>query len=194
MYKSELRKEFKRRRQSLTATELSAASQRIAARFFEEIDLSEVRTLHTFIRIPKFNEVDTSNIYFRIWQQLRGIATFAPRCDAETGELTSIEFDAETPLVENGWNVREPASGNTAEPEELDIILVPLLCFDLFGHRVGYGKGFYDSFLSRCRGDSLKVGLSGFPPVEMIRDVSEKDVPLDICITPARTYRFGPPN
>lgn len=194
MYKSELRKEFKRKRQSLTPAELSAASQHIAACFFDEIDLSEVRTLHTFIRISKLNEVDTSNIYFRIWQQQRGITTFAPRCDLETGEMISAEFDAETPLLENEWGIREPAPGYTADPEELDIILVPLICFDLFGHRVGYGKGFYDRFLSRCRKDSLKIGLSVFPPVEMIRDVSENDMPLDVCITPERTYRFGAPN
>ena len=55
---------------------------------------------------------------------------------------------------------------------------------------MGYGKGFYDVFLSECHPDTLKIGLSFFEPEEAIEDVFEQDVTLDYCITPNRVYEF----
>ena len=48
------------------------------------------------------------------------------------------------------------------------MVFVPLLAFDKAGNRVGYGKGFYDLFLSECRQDVIKVGLSFFEAEEEI--------------------------
>ena len=64
-------------------------------------------------------------------------------------------------------------------PSEIDVVLVPLLCSDGQGYRVGYGKGFYDRFLVKCRPDCRKIGLSYFPPVDRIEDVTESDVKMD---------------
>ncbi len=191
MKKAELRKLYLAKRLSLSPAAVATASGQIAERYFNEIDHRKVKRLHTFIRIPKFNEFDTSNIYFRLWRERFAVETFAPRIDAESGEIENIEFDADTPMLENAWGIREPAGNEKAEPEEFDLVIVPLLCFDLAGHRVGYGKGFYDRFLGRCRSDCIKLGVSLFPPIEKIDDVHPGDVPLDICITPDRTYRFG---
>jgi 5-formyltetrahydrofolate cyclo-ligase len=66
----------------------------------------------------------------------------------------------------------------------IDLVIVPLVCVDKSGHRVGYGKGFYDRFLKQVRTDCVKVGLSYFEPVERIDDVHEGDVRLDFVITP----------
>jgi 5-formyltetrahydrofolate cyclo-ligase len=55
---------------------------------------------------------------------------------------------------------------------------------------VGYGKGFYDRFLKKCRSDSLKIGLSFFPGEEKIEDLSEADFQLTHCVTPDRIYEF----
>lgn len=191
MTKSELRKAYLEKRRALSPGEVAAMSARIAERFFAEIDLASVRVLHTFIRIPKFNEFDTSNIYFRIWHDRLDITTCSPRIDKGSDELESFAFDQETEFVESSWGIREPAGTETVEPEEIDLVVVPLLCFDENGHRVGYGKGYYDRFLARCRPDCLKVGVSLFPPVETIEDIHSADVPLDICITPDRNYRFA---
>ena len=58
------------------------------------------------------------------------------------------------------------------------------------GHRVGYGKGFYDKFLSECKPDAIKIGLSFFEPEELITDVFESDVKLDYCVTPNSIHAF----
>ena len=68
-------------------------------------------------------------------------------------------------------------------------VFVPLLAFDESGSRIGYGKGFYDRFLSKCRPDSVKIGLSFFQSEPKI--IHENiDFPLDYCITPKKIYTF----
>jgi 5-formyltetrahydrofolate cyclo-ligase len=64
------------------------------------------------------------------------------------------------------------------------------LCFDLRGFRVGYGKGFYDRFLKKCRADCKKIGLSFFEPVKEISDIEEFDVALNFAVTPQEIYNF----
>ena len=108
-----------------------------------------------------------------------------------TGEIESISLFPDTQFNENRWGVREPADGEAIDAAKLDLVIVPLLCVDSVGHRVGYGKGFYDRFLKNCRPDCLKIGLNYFPPFKQIFDIADHDIPLDACVTPERTYRFG---
>lgn len=189
MNKSDLRKLYLEKRKSLPVSALSEKSGQIANRFFENIDLSGARVLHTFIPIRKFNEIDTSMICYRIWRDMPSIVTAAPRMVRTSGDIESVRFDQDTVWAENSWGIREPSGGESVEARSIDLVIVPLLCFDEAGHRVGYGKGIYDRFLAECRPDCRKVGVSYFPPVESIDDVNDTDVRLDICVTPNRTFR-----
>jgi 5-formyltetrahydrofolate cyclo-ligase len=67
---------------------------------------------------------------------------------------------------------------------------VPLVIVDSGGNRIGYGKGFYDRYLSSCRTETVKIGFSFFEPVGLIKDINQFDVPLNLCITPLRIYEF----
>src|SRR6185369_10787907 len=117
------------------------------------------------------------------------VRTVAPVVDIEADLIESVEFTPLSELVENRWGIREPI-GKVVPPEDIDLVLVPLLCFDRAGHRVGYGRGFYDRLLASVRTDCLKVGLSYFPPVESIDDAGEYDVRLDACVMPDSVMRF----
>jgi 5-formyltetrahydrofolate cyclo-ligase len=55
---------------------------------------------------------------------------------------------------------------------------------------VGYGKGFYDRFLSECNPETIKIGLSFFDAEELIEGVFENDVKLDYCVTPNTVFSF----
>jgi len=70
------------------------------------------------------------------------------------------------------------------------LALIPLLAFDQHGYRVGYGKGYYDKFLSQCREDVVKIGLSFFEPVDNIDDINQFDISLNYCVTPQQVYEF----
>ena len=168
----------------LSHEERTKKSQKIADQFFEDFDLSKIDFLHCFIAIEKFNEIDTMLIFRRLWAEFPHITAVVPRVDFETGEMQHLKFTPETELVKNVWEIHEPSHDEFIETDKLDMILVPLLCFDSVGHRVGYGKGFYDKFLSRCRRDCIKVGLSYFPPVEEIADTHPGDMRLDCIVTP----------
>ena len=105
-------------------------------------------------------------------------------------ELEHYLLTDQTPLKENRRGIPEPVSGIKIKPEQIDIVFVPLLIFDLKGHRVGYGQGYYDRFLAQCGAKTVKVGLSFFDPVPEIKDVNAYDVPLDHCLTPGEAYHF----
>jgi 5-formyltetrahydrofolate cyclo-ligase len=190
MHKSELRKIYLEKRASLSPAEVAAASREIADRFFKNVDLPPGCVLHTFIRIGRFNEIDTSMIYYRLWRDRPDVAIAAPRTDLDTGEIESIAFDASSDWKENRFGIREPAGGKFIEPSDVDVVIVPLLAFDTKGHRIGYGKGIYDRFLARCRPDCVRAGLSLFPPVEEIQGIIETDIALDLCLTPAAVFQF----
>ena len=72
----------------------------------------------------------------------------------------------------------------------MDVVFVPLLAFDEKGHRVGYGKGFYDRFLSQCKPEIIKIGLSFFEAEKEISYSGKNDIMLDHCITPNEIYSF----
>ncbi|HEX8247920.1 MAG TPA: 5-formyltetrahydrofolate cyclo-ligase [Pyrinomonadaceae bacterium] len=188
MLKAELRKIYLVRQKSLSAEERGEKSRRIAARFFHDFDLRKIRYLHCFLPIEKFAEIDTKPIFRHLWRDFPQIETLAPRVDFHAGEMENLKFAPETELVQNAWQIDEPAHDESVETEKIDLVLVPLLCFDRRGFRVGYGKGFYDRFLSRCRKDCLKIGLSYFSPVDEIGDAHDGDVKLDYCVTPERVF------
>lgn len=188
MKKTELRQIFLARRKALGPDALQEKSRRINGRFFANFDLSKVRSLHVFISIEKFHEVDTSLIIGEVWTRFPRIKVVAPRIDQQKGEIESVPYRSDTKLTENGWGIREPAGPALTDAHAIDLVLVPLICFDDFGHRVGYGKGYYDNFLKKCRPACQTVGLSFFHPVERIDDIREDDVPLDVFITPEKIH------
>ncbi|MBX3281476.1 MAG: 5-formyltetrahydrofolate cyclo-ligase [Acidobacteria bacterium] len=188
MTKDDLRKELLERRRRLTPGEVADASRRISERFFGAVDLASIRVLHTFIRIAKFNELDTSMIYMRLWRDRPQITTAAPRIDHATGEMDAVIFDETTVLVKDRWGIRESSDGEVISPTEIDIVLVPMLGFDRLGHRVGYGKGFYDRFLTQTAPGCLKIGLCHWGPQDTPIETHPADIPLDLCITPDAVF------
>ena len=72
----------------------------------------------------------------------------------------------------------------------MDMVITPLVYCDKKGNRIGYGKGFYDRFLSKINRNALKVGVGIFTPDEEIIDVSPADVALDYLVTSSEVFSF----
>ena len=191
MTKSELRKLYLAKQKSIWSFDRKQKSEQIAGNFFQTFDLNNIRFLHCFVAIEKFNEIDTPPIFKRLWRDFPQIQTLVPRVNFQIGEIENLKFTAETKLKENVWQIHEPTASEIIETDKIDAVLVPLLCFDERGFRVGYGKGFYDRFLKNCREDCLKIGLSYFAPIAEIADVQIFDIQLDYCITPQKVWTFS---
>lgn len=191
MLKTELRKIYLARQNSISSAERIEKSESITNRFFENFDLSKIQFLHCFLTIEKFNEVRTSLFFQRIWSEFPFVETIVPRVDFKNNEIENLIFRANTALDQNQWQISEPLHDETVEAAKIDLVIVPLIAFDESGFRVGYGKGFYDRFLTSCRADCLKIGLSYFAPVKKIKDVEDFDARLDYCVTPENVWKFA---
>ena len=156
------------------------------------IDWKSLHTVHVFLPIRKNNEVDTFSILNYFKHEQPQLKILVPRTSFKNLSISNIVYDHEfTILGRNKYDIPEPIHGRIVPALEIDAVFIPLLGFDVNGNRVGYGKGFYDRFLSECRPDVVKIGLSFFDPVERIDDINKYDIPLDLCITPAKTWNFS---
>jgi len=72
---------------------------------------------------------------------------------------------------------------------EFDLVIVPGIAFDLTGHRIGFGGGFYDSFLGSITATKIALAYE-FQIVDEIPTRAE-DVKIDILVTEKSVYRFG---
>ncbi|GHA66168.1 5-formyltetrahydrofolate cyclo-ligase [Pontibacter akesuensis] len=184
MLKEDLRRSMLLKRRAMPADEVQRCSVSIAGQFFRHFELQAGQTVHVFLPIIKNNEVNTWLIIERLWLEQPQVRIVVPVTDVEQNLLTHHHLTNEAILVENNWGIPEPQDAQIIHAQEVDIVLIPLLAFDRTGHRVGYGKGFYDRFLADCRPDVLKVGLSLEQPVERISDLNKYDVPLDAVVMP----------
>jgi 5-formyltetrahydrofolate cyclo-ligase len=183
MFKAYLRKIYLAKQKKLSAIERKQKSEQIIEQFFLGFDLSKINFLHCFLPIERTNEIDTKPIFQNVWREFSHTETLVPRVNFQTGEIENLRFTPKTELKQNQWQIDEPMHDEMVDTEKIDLVLVPLLCFDRKGFRVGYGKGFYDKFLKNCRADCLKIGLSYFEPVAKIADTQDFDVRLDFCVT-----------
>lgn len=190
MTKEELRKVYTEKRSALSDSECLELNVGLCKVFFNNVDLSAVKVLHSFIPIEKNNEPDTRRIVKQVTASHRDIRIVIPRVNKKTQSLESIFLEDSTVLKNSAWGIPEPEAGVVVDPGIIGMVLVPLLVFDRAGHRVGYGKGFYDKFLSTTNPHCKRVGLSLFDPVERIDNIMDFDEPLDQCITPTGSYTF----
>ncbi|MFC6996983.1 5-formyltetrahydrofolate cyclo-ligase [Rufibacter roseus] len=189
--KAELRKTYLTRRRQLGAEEVQLASQRIAELLLQEFPPQAGQTIHAFLPIPQNREVDTWQIIEKLRVEHPQVQVAVSVSNPADFSMTHFLLQHDTELVINRWGIPEPINALPVPESEIDVVLVPLLAYDLQGHRVGYGKGFYDRFLALLPKTSLKLGLAFEPPIERIDDVSSKDLLLDAVITPEKVWFFN---
>ncbi|CAM3468879.1 5-formyltetrahydrofolate cyclo-ligase [Flavobacterium longum] len=187
MTKNELRIRYKNLRKSLSPDDVAEKSLAIANRLLA-LPIWEKEFFHVFLPIAEMNEVDTEFILHILSGKDKHIVV--SKSDFATRNMTHFLLTDGTKIKKNGYGIPEPVDGIEIDAKKLDVVVVPLLAFDDAGNRIGYGKGFYDKFLAKCRPDAVKIGLSFFEAVASWDDVFDSDVKLDYCVTPDRLYRF----
>jgi 5-formyltetrahydrofolate cyclo-ligase len=189
MLKSEVRAIYLAKRKSISLEEKELLDHAILTEF-KKIDLTTVKCIHLYLPIIAQNECNTYPIIEYIQKNHPQINIALPKANFENGHMEALLFNVGTPLVKNNLGIAEPIDGEIIDPKAIDMIICPLLAFDLKGNRVGYGKGFYDRFLGLCKSDVIKLGLSYFEPINNLTDCNESDLPLSSCITPTQHYFF----
>ena len=187
MLKKELRTKYKALRSQLSDNDLEEMSLAIANKVLA-LPVWGKNYFHIFLPITEHKEVDTEFILHLLSGKDKEIVI--SKSDFETRKMTHFLLTDNTKIKKNEYNIPEPVDGLEVPTKKIDVVFVPLLAYDKTGHRAGYGKGFYDKFLSECKPETIKIGLSFFEPEELIDDVFENDVKLDYCVTPDRVYEF----
>jgi 5-formyltetrahydrofolate cyclo-ligase len=190
MTKKEARKIYKEKRSGLTVGEMNRFDDLILIHF-QQLALPAIFYVHTYLAITEKKEIETDHLLHYLEFRHPELKIVIPRMDPSTNELMAVEYNDDVEVLKNDWGIPEPVNGNLIAENLIDLVFVPLLAFDLDGYRVGYGKGYYDKFLAKCRPDVLKVGFSYFEAIERISDREHFDIPLTYCITPQRIYEFG---
>lgn len=183
--KNELRTLYKAKRMALSQDEVNFLSQKLLEKFILQFNPTENQKINIFIAIEKFNEVNTQ-IFIDYFFENK-IRVFVPKITGE--KIISVEIFRDSEFEMNRWGITEPLS-DIASNACLDYVFTPLLYCDDSGNRVGYGKGFYDQFFSEYIDIAKKIGLNYFSPNENIVDVYEKDIQIDVLITPDQVFRF----
>jgi len=190
MKKKEIRSFFLNERKKISSQKLDELSKEASDCFFNNFDLISVKCAHVFLPIPLKSEINTKYIIDRFWSNYPSIDVSIPKSDLENHTIESYYFTPTTVLEDNPWKIPEPINAYPTPHELIDLVFLPMLAFDERGYRVGYGKGFYDRFLSTCRHDVLKVGLSCFSSIDLIEDVDQYDIPMNYCIVGKELYSF----
>ena len=93
------------------------------------------------------------------------------------------------PPAKHPFGILEPDEGCPLVPtEEVDLVLVPALCYDRRGFRLGMGGGYYDRWLEQY--DSLTVGLCRAALLQDTLPTESHDRPVDMIITPTSLLRI----
>lgn len=106
------------------------------------------------------SEVNTLPIIRHIF--ISGKVCFIPKCNGKTMRMVQLKSLADyESLPTNAWGIKEPIDNDRLDSFEsqLDLVIVPGLAFDLSGNRIGYGKGYYDSFLEALENSNNENGL-----------------------------------
>lgn len=184
--KKTLRLKYKKLRENLSEDSIEEMSLQIANQALE-LPIWDKTYYHIFLPITAKNEVNTDYLMHILQGKDKSIVV--SKADFSTGEMKHFLLQENTVLKISAYGIPEPVAGIEISNDMIEVVFVPLLAYDQRGHRIGYGKGFYDRFLKKCNAEAIFVGLSFFGPEPEI-SFEATDVPLDFCITPKKILDF----
>ncbi|MDD2581375.1 MAG: 5-formyltetrahydrofolate cyclo-ligase [Desulfuromonadaceae bacterium] len=137
---------------------------------------------------PVHNETDTGLILTAAFQAGKRVL-YPAVCDHQ---MVFRRVDRVETLQEGAFGILEPCpTGADHQADEADLIVVPGVAFDLSGHRIGYGKGFYDRFLQHPGRRAHLVGLChDFQLTDGAISADVHDIPMEIIVSDKRIIRI----
>ncbi len=191
MDKKELRRQVIAERDQLTDEEITAKSASVAERLYSLPAFQQAETVMFFVSFG--SEVDTRPMVEEAIS--RGKTVLAPKALPQSRELIPSRIIGwESDLMPGYYNILEPRAGalRPYEPEQIDLLLVPGVAFDLKGNRLGYGGGYYDRFFLLLKPGTPVAALVFDLQIVPQVPVDEWDRPVDFVITERRLVEIKP--
>jgi 5-formyltetrahydrofolate cyclo-ligase len=186
MPKRSIRDDLLARRRHLADATCLGSSIRAQRRLLESAEFAAAASLALYSSIH--NEVFTEEILSAA--RRRGMQVSYPRVHGATLEFVEVREGCE--LAPGAFGVLEPTGSLVVPLPSVDLVVVPGVAFDYAGHRLGYGKGFYDRVLHDCAGRATKIGLCFDFQLLPALPAEKHDVCMDLVITEERLLRFAP--
>lgn len=172
-----LRKKMLDERNKLTPIQVMDLSSKIAAKLNELEPIRNADAIMVFASIK--NEVNLS--MFMENKKSEGKTILLPRVKDENN-MEAVEFTSWEHIAEGPYGIKEPV-GEAYDAGKIDVVLVPGLVFDYKGYRLGYGKGYYDRFLTQLKKGAFICGV-GYE-FQVVKDIMphEADIPVHWIVT-----------
>jgi len=183
--KQKIREKLLMKRKGLSSYDYKSVNKQILHRLVHLDTFKKAQTIHIYLPIVKQKEVDTLPVIGSLLEKGKNVVV--PITEFDRIALRHVALDNMKDLKTNRWGVPEPVQQIDIDIQELDLVIVPMVGGDMHGNRLGYGKGYYDSFLKEV--NCPKIGL--LPETCLVDNipVEEHDVPLDYLITEDRIIR-----
>jgi len=185
MPKRFIRAQFLAERRSRSIETCLSASVEIQQRFLRSDLFCRAKCLALYSAIH--NEVLTDTVSRHAIEI--GKTLVYPRI--KDNDLEFVKVSSLADLVPGSFGVMEPRGDQLVPIEELSLVVVPGVAFDLSGHRLGYGRGFYDRALAACREDCVKVGFAYDAQLLAKLPSAIHDQTLSTLMTESRTLIFA---
>lgn len=189
-YRDELRIKMKDLRANVDPKLEEDASTNIATTLLAHPFLQEARLIGSYVSVR--HEISTYTLNAQLKAQGHSLAL--PVIDPKIkGYMDFFTFEDDSELIENHFGILEPPPFHERliNPEIFEVILLPLLAFDLKGNRMGMGGGYYDRLLKKLSASCVLIGLAYDFQLEPNLQVQRWDMPIDEVITPTKHYVFS---
>lgn len=192
--KASLRKQILARRNALSPERRAALSRPIEAALLALPAVQEAGCLLVYACFR--TEVMTHDFIAELTRQGKRLLLPKVHNDSRTLHLYQI-VDRDVDTAPGVWEISEPLPDRCrlASPDEIEFALVPGVAFDVHGHRLGYGGGFYDHLLARITPrlapDSIVAAAFELQIVPEV-PTAAKDIPVPYIMTEERLIRAQP--
>ncbi len=177
--KNLLREKLKIIRSQVTPVMAEAASQKAWTFLCCLPEFKRAKGIGAFASTP--HEINTYPLLEASLESGKNL--FLPRLSKDQSHFDFYPISDLKNLSTGPHGIPEPTGAHPADWNELDLVLVPGLGFDLKGNRLGYGKGFYDQVLPRLKKTCLTIGLAfSFQIVDQV-PVTPSDFPVRSLLT-----------
>lgn len=181
--KTQLRRLLRGRRRSLSSAEVTEKSRLIFERLLGFVPFLQASTIVLYNADE--NEVQTE----AIWQEAvrQNKAVYYPRITADQANLEFVRRVPGDQLVPGTFGILIPPGNDLlTRLSETDVVLTPGVGFDLHGHRLGRGRGYYDRAFRGVLAGALRVALAYENQLVSAIPVAADDESAHVIVTEMR--------